>query len=89
MANLNGDELLKLFTQYAVKEGSTHLLSTTGLNNLLQNHFSNLVGSFSLGDMAKYVQVDKEGKISFDAFKALMSKISGFSALSGLTNLVS
>lgn len=47
MANMTGDELLKLFTEYAVKEGSNQLLSMTGLNNLLQNHFSNLMVSLS------------------------------------------
>ncbi|KAJ6667525.1 hypothetical protein lerEdw1_016646 [Lerista edwardsae] len=87
MANFNSDELLKLFTQYALKEGSSSLLSMDGLKNLLQGNFSNLLGSISLNDLSKYVDIDKDGKVNFNDFKALLSKLQSLAGLANLAGL--
>lgn len=47
MAEFNSDQLLSLFTQYAMKEGSKQLLSMDGLKSLIQSHFSNVLVSLS------------------------------------------
>lgn len=49
MEHLLNDNLLKYFTQYALMEGSTSVLSIAGLKNLLQNQFAQyLKVSFTL-----------------------------------------
>lgn len=40
MEHLLNDNLLKYFTEYALKEGNTTALSIAGLKSLLQNQFA-------------------------------------------------
>lgn len=45
MENFGTEELKNLFIQYALKEGTSTLLSSVGLQDLLKNHFSKFLVS--------------------------------------------
>ncbi|XP_010149726.1 PREDICTED: protein S100-G [Eurypyga helias] len=72
------DELLKAFTQYALMEGGTTVLSIGGLKNLLQNQFAQyLKDSFSLDNILKSLDKNNDGSVSFDEFVMIVKKITG------------
>ncbi|KYO30237.1 hypothetical protein Y1Q_0022452 [Alligator mississippiensis] len=76
MENLVKDNLLKYFTEYALKEGSMSALSIGGLKSLLQNQFAEyLKGAFSLDNIIKSFDTNKDGKVTFDEFVALITRI--------------
>ncbi|KAK2533787.1 hypothetical protein Q9966_007614 [Columba livia] len=81
MENLQKDNLLKYFTEYASKEGSTTELSVAGLKSLLQNQFAQyLKDSSSVDTVIKSLDKDKDGNISFDEFVTVVKKITGTEA---------
>ncbi|KAK2519650.1 hypothetical protein Q9966_007615 [Columba livia] len=81
MEHLLNDNLLKYFTEYALKEGNTTALSIAGLKSLLQNQFAQyLKDSFSLDNVVKLLDKDKDGKVSFDEFVTIIKKITGTEA---------
>ncbi|XP_064008167.1 protein S100-G [Pogoniulus pusillus] len=78
MEHLLNDNLLKSFTEYALREGSTSALSIPGLKTLLQNQFAQyLKDSFSLDNIIKSLDKDKDGRVSFDEFLALIKRLTG------------
>ncbi|XP_074839460.1 protein S100-G [Carettochelys insculpta] len=78
MDSLFKDNLLKHFTEYALKEGSTSLLSLGGMKSLIQNQFSQYVkDTFSLDTIIKSMDKNNDGKVTFDEFASVMGRLSG------------
>uniref|UniRef100_A0A8C5IY65 Protein S100 n=3 Tax=Passerellidae TaxID=1729112 RepID=A0A8C5IY65_JUNHY len=76
MEHLLNENLLKYFTQYALQEGSTSALSIGGLKSLLQNQFAQyLKDQFSLDNIIKSLDKNKDGSVSFDEFMMIVKKI--------------
>ncbi|KAM4904888.1 protein S100-G [Sylvia borin] len=76
MEHLLNENLLKYFTQYALQEGSTSALSIAGLKNLLQNQFAQyLKDQFSLDNIIKSLDKNKDGSVSFDEFMMIVKRI--------------
>ncbi|XP_066475267.1 protein S100-G [Tiliqua scincoides] len=78
MAGKSTEELRKIFTQFASKEGDPSQLSQSELKELIQKEFPDLPKASSTIDVIfKEMDKNNDGEISFEEFEAVIRNIKG------------